>query len=65
MEAAAKLQPDNPVVHFQLATAYRRSGRKTDADREFLAHRQTSEKASQTQDAIKKQVSDGLVQKAP
>jgi len=32
LEAAAKLQPTNPVVHFQLATAYRRAGRKTDAD---------------------------------
>jgi tetratricopeptide (TPR) repeat protein len=57
LETAAKLQPDNAMVHFQLATAYRRAGRKTDADREFLAHRQASEKASQTTDEIKKQVS--------
>jgi tetratricopeptide (TPR) repeat protein len=57
LETAAKLQPDNPVVHFNLATAYRRSGRKADADREFIAHRQASEKANQTSDAIKKQVS--------
>ncbi|MGI8961663.1 MAG: tetratricopeptide repeat protein [Bryobacteraceae bacterium] len=57
LETAAKLQPDNPVVHFNLATAYRRAGRKADADREFIAHRQASEKANQTSDEIKKQVS--------
>lgn len=65
LEAAERLQPENPVVHFQLATAYRRAGRKADADREFLAHRQTSEKASQTKDEIKKQVSDGIVVTTP
>jgi tetratricopeptide (TPR) repeat protein len=59
LETAAKLQPDNPMVHFQLATAYRRAGRRADADREFVAHRQASEKANQTNDEIKKQVSGG------
>lgn len=63
LETAAKLQPDNPVVHFQLATAYRRAGRKADADREFLAHQRASEKSQQTKDEIKKQVSNGLVEK--
>ncbi len=57
LQTAEKLQPDNPVVHFQLATAYRRAGRKADADREFVAHRQASEKSAQTQDEIKKQLS--------
>ncbi len=57
LEIAEKLQPSNPVVHFHLATAYRRAGRKADADREFIAHRQASEKLNQTQDEIKKQVS--------
>jgi tetratricopeptide (TPR) repeat protein len=56
LEAATKLQPENPVAHFQLATAYRRAGRKADADREFQAHGQASEKISQTTDEIKKQV---------
>jgi len=57
LETAAKLQPDNPVVHFHLATAYRRAGRKSDADKEFVAHRQASEKADSTKDNIKRQVS--------
>ena len=65
LEAAEKLQPDSPVVHFQLATAYRRAGRKEDADREFLAHRAASEKVQQTSDEIKKQVTGGAVEKAP
>lgn len=63
LEIAAKLQPDNPVVHFQLATAYRRAGRKADADREFVLHKQAAEKSQQTKDEIKKQVSGGLVEK--
>lgn len=63
LETAARLQPDNPVVHFQLATAYRRAGRKADADREFAAHQRAAEKSQQTKDDIKKQVSDGLVEK--
>jgi tetratricopeptide (TPR) repeat protein len=65
LETAAKLQPDNPVVHFNLATAYRRAGRKADADREFVAHRQASEKANQTSDEIKKQVSGANVEGPP
>jgi tetratricopeptide (TPR) repeat protein len=62
LEVAAKLQPNNPVVHFNLATAYRRAGRKADADREFIAHRQASEKVNQTSDEIKKQLSGGTVE---
>jgi Flp pilus assembly protein TadD len=59
------MQPDNPEVHFYLATAYRRAGRKVDADREFLAHKRASDKAQETKDEIKKQVSGGLVEKPP
>lgn len=65
LENAAKMQPDNPEVHFYLATAYRRAGRKADADREFLLHKQASEKSQQTKDEIKKQVTDGLGEKPP
>jgi len=65
LEIAAKLQPDNPAVHFNLATAYRRAGRKADADREFVEHRQASEKVNQTSDEIKKQVSGGTVEAPP
>jgi tetratricopeptide (TPR) repeat protein len=65
LETAAKLQPDNPATHFHLATAYRRAGRKDDADREFIVHRQTSEKARATTDTIQKGVLDGLSAKPP
>ena len=57
LELAEKLQPDNPVPHFHLATAYRRTGRKQDADREFNLHQQASEKARQTQQSIQAGVS--------
>ena len=57
LEAAVRLQPDNPTMHFHLATAYRRSGRKADADRETLAHKTTSERARATTDELKKAVS--------
>jgi tetratricopeptide (TPR) repeat protein len=63
LELAAKLQPDNPVVHFQLATAYRRSGRKADADRELLAHQKASQKAEQAKDDLKRQMQGGAADK--
>ena len=56
LERAEKLQPDNPTIHFMLATAYRRSGRQADADREVEAHRVTSQKARQTTDDLKQAV---------
>jgi tetratricopeptide (TPR) repeat protein len=40
LETAAKMQPENPAVHYSLATAYSRAGRKVDADREFAIHNQ-------------------------
>jgi tetratricopeptide (TPR) repeat protein len=52
LETAEKLQPDNPVPHFHLATAYRRTGRKEDANREFALHQQASERARQTQQNV-------------
>lgn len=64
LETSVKLQPANPMTHFQLGNAYRLAGRKEDADREFLAHRTTSEKARQTTNDLKKAVSgmDGKAQ---
>jgi tetratricopeptide (TPR) repeat protein len=56
LETATRLQPANPATHFQLANAYRRMGRKADADREYLAHKQTSETARQTSDELRKAV---------
>jgi Flp pilus assembly protein TadD len=52
LETAVKLQPENPATHFHLATAYRRSGRKVEADRETMAHKQTTERARQVADSI-------------
>lgn len=46
LEIAVKLQPANPLGHYNLATAYARSGRKEDAEREFALHKQTSEHAA-------------------
>ena len=44
LEAAVKLQPTNPVAHYNLATAYSRSGKKAEADKEFAIHRQMTQK---------------------
>ncbi len=44
LETAVKMQPQNPIAHFNLATAYNRSGRKEDAQREFAIHRQMTQK---------------------
>ena len=38
LEMAVKLEPGNPAAHYQLGTAYTRSGRKQDAEKEFAIH---------------------------
>ena len=38
LEMAVKLDPASPDAHYQLATAYTRSGRKQDAEKEFATH---------------------------
>lgn len=43
LQAAVKLQPQNPLGHYDLATALSRSGHKEDADREFAIHRKMQE----------------------
>ncbi len=53
LEAAVKLQPENPVAHYQLAFAYRRAGRPQDAEKELLAYRQANDKARQTTQDIR------------
>jgi tetratricopeptide (TPR) repeat protein len=40
LEAAVKLEPQNPATHYNLAIAYTRSGRKQEGDREFAVHRE-------------------------
>jgi len=47
LEIAVKLEPENPATHYNLATAYSRTGRKQDADKEFAIHRQMTQKQPQ------------------
>jgi Tfp pilus assembly protein PilF len=42
LEKAVKLQPANPAGHYSLATAYARTGRREEADREFALQQKTS-----------------------
>ena len=42
LETAVKAQPGNPAAHYSLATAYARTGRKQDAEREFALQQKTS-----------------------
>jgi len=44
LESAVKLEPQNPATHYSLATAYSRTGRKQEAEREFAIHRRMTEK---------------------
>lgn len=44
LETAVKLEPQNPATHYNLATAYSRTGRKQDAEKEFAIHRQMTQK---------------------
>lgn len=43
LETAVKLSPDDPMAHYNLATALSRVGRKEEADREFAIHRKMQE----------------------
>lgn len=56
LETAEKMQPQSPIVHFELATAYQRSGRKADAAREFALHKAANANAA----ALKDRVAKGL-----
>jgi tetratricopeptide (TPR) repeat protein len=46
LETAVKLQPANPAGHYSLATAYARTGRRQEAEREFALQQQTAGTAS-------------------
>lgn len=46
LEKAVKLLPENPAGHYNLATAYQRTGRQEDATREFALQRQWEERAA-------------------
>ncbi len=43
LETAVKLEPENPAGHYNLATAYARTGRKEAAAREFALQQQTAQ----------------------
>jgi tetratricopeptide (TPR) repeat protein len=65
LKTAVKLQPANPEMHFHLATAYRRAGRKAEAERETLAQKQAAEKATQARDQLNRAITGGQVEHAP
>jgi Flp pilus assembly protein TadD len=50
LQRYVKLQPQDPAGHYQLATAFARTGRKADADREMALQRETAAKAPRTQE---------------
>jgi Putative Zn-dependent protease, contains TPR repeats len=53
LEEGVRLAPDIPEMHFALARAYTRAGRKPDADRERELFKKLQEKYSQQVDAAK------------
>jgi tetratricopeptide (TPR) repeat protein len=48
LESYVKLQPDDPAGHYQLATAYARSGRKQEAEREVRLQQEAAAKSAQS-----------------
>ncbi len=49
LQRYVKMQPADPAGHYQLATAYARTGRKPDADREMTLQREAEAKNPQQQ----------------
>jgi Flp pilus assembly protein TadD len=49
LEQYVKMQPGDPAGHYQLATAFARTGRKADADRE-IALQQEAARTPHTQE---------------
>jgi tetratricopeptide (TPR) repeat protein len=48
LETYVKMEPEDPAGHYQLATAYARTGRKQDAQREMALQQETAAKAPRT-----------------
>ena len=46
LETYVKLQPGDPAGHYQLATAYARTGRKQDAEREMKLQQEATAKGT-------------------
>jgi Flp pilus assembly protein TadD len=50
LQTYVKMQPGDPAGHYQLATAFARTGRKADADREMALQREAAAKTPRTQE---------------
>jgi len=55
LESAGKLAPENAAIHFQLATAYQRLGRKQDAQREMSTYLAMKKKRPAQDGSVKMQ----------
>jgi len=53
LQSYVKMQPGDPAGHYQLATAYARTGHKPEAEREMALQRQASAKSAQGMQAPK------------
>lgn len=65
LETAGRLAPGNPTIHFALATAYQRLGRKPEAEREFALQKSTSEKIRQNTNALRRGIAGIAPEKSP
>jgi tetratricopeptide (TPR) repeat protein len=50
LQTYVKMQPGDPAGHYQLATAFARTGRKAEADREMALQREAAAKTPRTQE---------------
>ncbi|HEX6802284.1 MAG TPA: tetratricopeptide repeat protein [Terriglobales bacterium] len=48
LQSYVKMVPEDPAGHYQLATAYARTGRRPDAEREMAVEKETAAKAPRT-----------------
>jgi predicted Zn-dependent protease len=61
---AERLQPGDPQTHFQLAQAYRQTGRNEDAARELRLHQESTERIEKMDDQVRRGIR-GLPDKQP
>jgi len=48
LEAAARLDPQDDYIHYQLQAAYRKAGRTADADKELAVYRDIKDRKRET-----------------
>jgi tetratricopeptide (TPR) repeat protein len=53
LETAVKLDPASPMAHYELGTAYSRTGHKAEATREFALQKQANDKLQQTDQHVR------------